>query len=376
MGSKPDLNKLKRQLQVEVDTAYLYKKLSENYQDPHASQVFHKMSEIEGRHAQKVLSKIRALKPKYSLPEASFRARLQVKLAQYFGFDFILSHLTAVEYQMTKSTIEKKQASGEKITGLENLHLNIIQNLSQQSDFQMGGNLLSKFEGKHKAVGGNELRAAVLGANDGLVSNMSLVMGVAGAAGGQSQVLIAGVAGLLAGAISMALGEWLSVQSSRELYQRQVEIEAEELENSPEEEMNELAILYQAKGMAEEEAKKLAQQVISNPETALDALVKEELGIDKEILGGSAWKAAFTSFFLFSLGAIIPVSPFFFYTGDHAVVLSVAASTVGLFVVGASITLFTGKNAFFSGFRQIIFGLGAAAITYMIGKMIGVSMVG
>lgn len=376
MSSKYDFKKLKKQLQIEVDTAYLYKQLYENYDDPHASQLFRKMSEIEDRHAQKVLAKIRAQKPKYALPSPSLRARFQVKLAHYFGFDFILSHLTAVEYQMSKTAIERKQASGEKITGLENLHLDIIQNLSQRSDFRMGASLLSKMEGKHKAVGGNELRAAVLGANDGLVSNMSLVMGVAGAAGGQSQVLIAGIAGLLAGSISMALGEWLSVQSSRELYQRQVEIEAEELENSPEEEMNELAILYQAKGMTEEDAKKLAQQVISNPETALDALVKEELGIDKEILGGSAWKAAFASFFLFSFGAIIPVCPFFFYAGDHAVVLSLVASTLGLFLVGSAITLFTGKNAFFSGFRQIVFGLAAAGITYTIGKLIGVSMIG
>ncbi|MBS0290657.1 MAG: VIT1/CCC1 transporter family protein [Proteobacteria bacterium] len=365
------LKKLIQQLQTEVDTAFLYKALADKHQNDPSGQIFTKMAEIEQRHAQKVLQKIRQAKAKVLLPSPSFRAKLQVKLAHYFGFDFILSHLTALEYQISKSTIEKKIASGEKITGLENVHLNIIRNLSSQDSFTLGGGLLSKFEGKHKAVGGNELRAAVLGSIDGLVSNLCLVMGVVGATSGNNQVLIAGCAGLLAGAISMAMGEWLSVQSARELYQRQIEIEAEELENSPEEEMNELIILYQAKGMSDEDAKKLAKQVLSNKETALDALVREELGIDKESLGGSAWSAALTSFFLFSIGAIIPVIPFFFLNETNAVIASILFSVIGLFLFGATITLFTGRSVFFSGFRQIIFGLTAGGITYLIGKWIG-----
>ncbi len=366
--------KLKQQLQVEVDTAFLYKKLSENYKNESVCKIFHKMSEIEGRHAQKVLGKILAKTPNATMPPPSFRARLQVKLAHYFGYEFILSNLTAIEYQLSKSAIEKKQASGEKITGLENVHLNIIQNLTQHANLNVEGAVLSKFEGKHKGVGGNELRAAVLGSNDGLVSNMSLVMGVAGATSGHDAIIVAGIAGLLAGSISMALGEWLSVQSSRELYQRQIEIEEEELENSPEEEMNELSILYQAKGMSEEESKKLVEKMFANKDTALDALVREELGIDKDSLGGSAWKAAFTSFFLFAVGAIIPVFPFFFIPGVWATPVSLVASTFGLFAIGASITLFTGKNAFYSGLRQIVFGLSAAGITYLIGRLIGTTL--
>lgn len=368
------LNKLKAQLQVEIDTSFLYRQLALHHQGQSVSQIFQKMADIEQRHAQKVFAKIMAIKPGSSMPPPSIRARIQVKLAHYFGFEFILSHLTAIEYQMSKSEIEKKLATGEKITGLENVHLNIIQNLTKKDNLSVEGETLSKFEGKHKNVGGNELRAAVLGSNDGLVSNMSLVMGVAGAASAENQILIAGIAGLMAGAFSMALGEWLSVQSARELYQRQIEIEAEELENSPEEEMNELAILYQAKGMDEAQAKKLAIQVLSNKETALDALVKEELGIDMKSLGGSAWKAAFTSFFLFAFGAIIPVFPFFFMTGVNATIASIIASGVGLFLIGACITLFTGKNAFYAGMRQVAFGLAAAGITFLIGKAIGVSL--
>ncbi|MFA6036995.1 MAG: VIT1/CCC1 transporter family protein [Legionellales bacterium] len=368
--------KLKEQLQTEIDAAYLYQMLSEHYTDPIVSQVFQKMSEFESHHAEKFLKKLHAILPTFEKPAPSFRARLQIRLARFFGYEFIVSNLTNLERQISQAIINKKTAQGEKITGLENIHLNIIQQISAQENMNVSGNVLSKFEGKHKSVGGNELRAAVLGANDGLLSNLSLVMGVAGAANEHTGVLMVGIAGLLAGAISMALGEWLSVQSSRELYQRQIDIEAEELEESPEEEMNELVLLYQAKAMGEADAKALAAHVMSNKDTALDALVKEELGINKEALGGSAWKAAFTSFALFSMGAIVPVLPFFFITGNTAILLSLGLSFIALFILGASITLYTGKKVIFSGVRQVLFGLAAASVTYSIGKLFGMYFTG
>lgn len=369
------LKKLKSQLQTEVDTAFLYQKLSEHYDDKLIKEVLGKMAEIEERHAKKVFSKIRAIQPDAKRCLPSLRARLQIKLGKYFGYGFILSNLALLEAQIANAAIQKKQAQGEAITGFENVHLNIIQNISAHKRQGFTGGVLSTFEGKHKSVGGNELRAAVLGANDGLVSNLSLVMGVAGATSGNAQILIAGVAGLIAGAISMALGEWLSVQSARELYQRQIEIEAEELENSPEEEKNELALLYQAKGLSEAQALKLATDVLSNKETALDTLVKEELGIDKETLGGSAYKAAGASFLLFAIGAIIPVFPFFFTQDAYATQISLVLSTIGLFLIGAAITLYTGKGVLYSGVRQVVFGLVAALITYGIGKAIGLSLI-
>jgi VIT1/CCC1 family predicted Fe2+/Mn2+ transporter len=225
-------------------------------------------------------------------------------------------------------------------------------------------------------VGGNALRAAVLGANDGLVSNLSLVMGVAGAELAGRGILITGLAGLLAGAGSMALGEWLSVQSSRELYLRQLDIEREELAAAPEEEAEELALIYQAKGIAVDQARALAARVIATPETALDTLAREELGIDPEELGGSAWEAAITSFLLFAFGAVVPVLPFMFLAGGTAVLVSVAVSAVALFGIGAAITLMTGRGVLFSGARQLLFGLVAAALTYGVGRLIGVSLAG
>lgn len=180
-------------------------------------------------------------------------------------------------------------------------------------------------------------------------------MGVAGATGGGKEVILAGTAGLLAGALSMALGEWISVKSSQELYENQMDIEKEELENNPEGEEKELVLIYRSKGIPLEDAKKLASQVIQDKEQAHQILVKEELGISADDLEGSAMEAAVTSFFLFCFGAIIPLFPFFFWSGMLAISISGIASALGLFSIGALITLFTGKSLVYSGMRQVIF---------------------
>ena len=189
-------------------------------------------------------------------------------------------------------------------------------------------------------------------------------------------MLIAGFAGLLAGAISMALGEWLSVQSARELYERQIGLEAAELAAMPEEEEAELALIYQAKGLPEEEAKALAARLIADEDHALDTLSREELGVDPNELGGSAWAAAGTSFVLFAGGALVPVLPFLLWEGTRAVIASVAFSGVALFGIGAAITLLTGRSVWFSGLRQFAFGVAAAAVTFGVGRLLGVAIHG
>jgi VIT1/CCC1 family predicted Fe2+/Mn2+ transporter len=240
----------------------------------------------------------------------------------------------------------------------------------------MEGRTLARLEGRHRAVGGNALRAAVLGANDGLVSNLSLVMGLAGAEVSGQGLLLTGLAGLLAGACSMALGEWLSVQSARELATRQLAVEADEIAAVPDEEQAELALIYQAKGLSEAAANKVAAEVMADPTHALETLAREELGIDPQDLGGSAWEAAGTSFLLFALGAFIPVAPFLCLTGTPALVASLAVSTLALGGIGAAITLFTGRSAMLTGLRQVGFGLAAAALTYGIGRVLGVTLAG
>lgn len=371
-----DLKKLKEQLQTEVDTAFLYDSIAAIQSDDTLSRVLHSLGEIEKGHANHLLSKIVTFESDYKMPLPSSRAKFQLRLGRIFGYSSIISTLSNIEKQFAENTIKNKIEQGERPTGFEHNHLNIIEAVNNNAALNVSGSFLSKFESRHKSVGGNALRAAVLGSNDGLVSNMSLVMGVAGAAVSNNTILLTGIAGLLAGAISMALGEWLSVQSSRELNQRQIELETEELQASPEEEKKELILLYQAKGMNVEEAKKLAEKAFEKQETAIDAIIKEELGIDKEELGGSAWEAATASFVLFAIGAIIPLYPFMFLEGQNALLLSVGSGVVGLFGIGAAITLLTGKSIMFAGLRQVGFGLAAAAVTYGIGSIIGVSLAG
>lgn len=363
-------------MQEEVDTAFLYKQLAARQKDPNTAHVFRELGAIEESHSAAMLDRIRAKVPGFPQPGPSARARWQLKLGKLFGYDFIIAGLASTEKALATSAVRTKTLHNEPLSGFEHNHLRIIEALREHRPAEVSGSWLSRLEGRHKTIGGNALRAAVLGANDGLVSNMSLVMGVAGAAAANTTILITGLAGLLAGAISMSLGEWLSVQSSRELYQRQIALEAEELEASPEQEQKELSLLYQAKGISVQDADNLAQKIMLNKETALQSLVQEELGIDVEELGGSAWEAAIASFLLFAVGAIIPVLPYIFWSGQRAILLSLGFSVVGLFIIGAAITLFTGRSIWSSGLRQIFFGLAAAAVTYSIGKLIGTSLAG
>lgn len=361
-----------KNLQTEVDACFLYKRLAEVEEERAVANVFRQMSDIEKGHAEAFLKK---LNTGSVLPPPSFRARTLDRVGKIFGYDYVLGVLMDTEKSISNAVIHAKKQSGAIITGSETNHVKILRSLLDNESKVTGSNL-AKFESKHRSVGGNALRAAVLGGNDGLVSNFSLVMGIAGATSGQSGVLLAGVAGLLAGALSMALGEWISVKSSQELYENQMQLEKEEIETNPEGEERELALIYMAKGIPEEQAHKMASEIMLNTAHAHEVLVKEELGINPEELKGSAMEAAVYSFILFAIGAVIPVLPFFFTKGMTAIVISVACSAAGLFLIGSAITLFTGKSVWYSGFRQVIFGLIAATITFGIGKLIGVSLAG
>jgi VIT1/CCC1 family predicted Fe2+/Mn2+ transporter len=228
----------------------------------------------------------------------------------------------------------------------------------------------------HRTGRSGTLRAVIFGVSDGLVSNLSLVMGVTGAAAGNpSFILLAGVAGLLAGAFSMAAGEYISMQSQRELFEHQIALERAEMEAMPEEEEAELAASYRGKGFSPDEAARIARRIFKDPETALDMLVREELGLDPDELG-SAWGAAGGSFVAFGIGAVIPVIPYFLGGGTVALAASLGLSLVALFAVGAAVSLLTGRGFLFSGFRQLAIGLAAAIVTYLIGSLIGVSVAG
>lgn len=366
------MSKPEEHIQTEVDASYLYQQLALHESNPDVAHIFSEMSAIEKEHAVKFLERTQSRRP---LPGPSPRARTINLIGRWFGYEYVLGILMDMEKSISRATIANKKATQQPITGTEANHVNILRSLLE-SNKQVGGDTIVRFEKRHRSVGGNALRAAVLGGNDGLVSNFSLVMGVAGATSGEEGVLVAGLAGLLAGALSMSLGEWISVKSSQELYENQMDLEMEELEVNPEGEKKELVLIYMAKGIPEEQARQMVEELLTDKKRAHEVLVREELGINPEELKGSAMEAALFSFFLFALGAILPVLPFFFTSGMHAIVWSAVVSTIGLFLIGAAITLFTGKSIWYSGIRQVFFGLAAAAITFGIGKLIGVSIAG
>lgn len=225
---------------------------------------------------------------------------------------------------------------------------------------------------RHRGTGGGSLRAAVFGINDGLVSNTSLVMGVSGAALAPDTIVLTGIAGLLAGAFSMAAGEYISVRSQREMFEHQISQEKEELDLYPEEEAEELALIYHARGVPLEDARAMANELVKDPKVALDALAREELGLDPDNLG-SPWGAAISSFLAFAIGATLPLIPFLAGFGDRAVIAAAALAGVSLFGVGAVLSLFSGKSALAGGARMTLIGAMAGAATFGVGSLFGVA---
>ncbi len=361
-------------LNDERNSAALYRTLADIEKNPKIAEVYRRLAATEEAHADTWAEKLKAAHAAVPPFKPTWRTRTLRWAAHRFGPGAVLPSLSAIENRGTQSYTH--QGATSAMAAQEKSHAMLLRTISQSTRGGIEGPALAQLEGRHRSAGGNALRAAVLGASDGLLSNMSLVMGVAGASLANSAILLTGFAGLLAGSFSMSLGEWISVQSSRELYQKQIRTEKEEIATNPEEEIEELALIYQARGLEEQAAHQLAQQIMSNQDSALEALSRDELGIDPEELGGSAWEAAIASFFLFATGAIIPVFPFIFLSGTPAVIISLICSAIGLFLIGTIITLFTGRSVLYSGTRQVLFGLGAATITFLIGKVLGVSVAG
>ena len=376
MPEKVDLSRYQANLQDEVDSAFLYRAIAEVEKQPQLASVYRRLAETEERHARFWEERLKAAGIAVAPPRPGWRTRVLAKLARRFGAQFVLPTIVEAEQGDVLGYDTQPESKTTAMPVEERSHGRLLASILESTPGGIEGSSIARLEGRHRAIGGNALRAAVLGADDGLVSNLSLVMGVAGASLSNHGILITGFAGLLAGSISMSLGEWLSVQSSRELYQRQIAIESAELKAHPEEEQEELALIYEAKGLPKEQAEALAARLVTNSESALDTLAREELGVDPDELGGSAWEAAISSFCLFAVGAIVPVSPFLFLTGTTAVAASLAVSCLGLFGIGAAITLMTGRGVLFSGARQVLFGLLAAGVTFGIGKLLGVSLGG
>ena len=276
------------------------------YADEQRRDVFLTLAAAEERHAAHWARLLREAGVEPRTPRVPFRVRALCFLARHLGTEAVLPLMLRTEaaeadryrddVEATDAMAQQEAAAGRTIAAMQGIP---------------EGGRIARSEGRHRAELGGLLRATVFGVNDGLVSNFSLVMGVAGGTTNNSIVLLAGIAGLVAGAFSMSSGEWISIRSQRELYENELRIEQEELRAFPEEERDELEMIYRAKGIPADAAHELVESIMSRNEVALDTLAREELGLDPSTLG-SPWIAAFSSFGAFALGAALPVIPFLF----------------------------------------------------------------
>ena len=378
MADEDPISRYRANLDEEQDSAYLYRVLADVEPDERLSGVYRRLAETEEKHLRFWEQKIRETGQTVPERQMGWRTRVLGWLARRFGPQFVLPTVAAQEQVDSGGYATQSETSSTLMPSEERSHARLLRDISSGTSAGLEGDAIARLEGRrHRAAsGGNALRAAVLGANDGLLSNFSLVMGVIGAAFSSHTILITGLAGLLAGSGSMAMGEWISVRTSRELYERQVSIEEQEIAEVPAEEEEELALIYEAKGLPEDQARTLAARLMADRKSALDTLSREELGIDPEELGGSARGAAVSSYVLFAVGAIVPVFPFFFLTGWPAIATSVLASAAGLFGLGAATTVFTGRSVLLAGSRQVLVGAAAATLTYVLGAILGTSVGG
>jgi len=344
--------------------------------NPRLAKVYANLAAMEEAHATFWEDRLRSVGASLPPRRPSWRSRVLGWIARRFGPGLVLATITAKEEVDQNVYSGQPETARTRMAAQKRWHAKVLQQLVATQPRGLEGSFLGRLEGRHRSVGGNALRAAVLGANDGLFSNLSLVMGVAGASVDSHGILVTGLAGLLAGACSMALGEWVSVTSARELAQREIRIESSELAEDPEGEGEELKLIYEAKGLSPSEAETMVRHLLADRSNALDALAREELGIDPKDLGGSAREAAIASFVLFAIGAVVPILPFFAMRGGIAVMASVAIGALALVGIGAAITLFTGTPVWRSGGRQLLLGLAAAGVTFGVGKLIGIAIAG
>ncbi len=368
---KTDTERYRENSLSEQEGVVLYRMLADAERNPRLAELYRRLADIEQRHGEMWANYLRKAGEPVPVYTPTWRIRALAWMARHFGTSVVVPIVSSMERDAVSVYDNQPEARDAGLPADERSHARLFGYLQSSMRGGIAGPLLAQLEGRHRSAGGNELRAAVLGASDGLTSNLSLVMGVAGFSLAGHTVLVSGLAGLLAGALSMSIGEWLSVQSARELYSHQIAVESRELKEVPDEEREELALIYQAKGVDEKTANQLAEHLMTQDGSALDTLAREELGIDPKELGGSAWGAAITSFFLFAIGAIIPVFPFIFGSGLVTIGVSLLLSALGLFAIGAGITLTTGSPLLKSGGRQVLLGLLAACITFGLGKLVG-----
>jgi VIT1/CCC1 family predicted Fe2+/Mn2+ transporter len=368
-----DIQRFRANLIDELNGAALYNALAAAERDANRRDIFLQLAAAETRHARFWRDKLAAAGVTDVPFAPTLRTRVLSALARRFGPRFVLPTVAAAEFNDRGKYLSQPDA--QSISAEERGHAAVVEAIAGPAHRASTlGQEIGRAEPWHRSASGNNLRAAVLGANDGLVSNFCLMMGVAGAGTPTRTILLTGVAGLVAGACSMALGEWLSVANARELATLQLAREREEIEQTPEAEQHELALILQAKGVSKAEAQRAAAQIMQDKEGALDTLAREELGIDPTELGGNPWTAAGTSFALFAAGAAFPILPYAWSGGMSALVMSAGLCAVVLAAIGLLTSLFNGRSPSYSALRQVAFGCTAAAVTFGVGRLLGVSL--
>lgn len=353
----------------ERDGAALYAGLAAAEKDPKRAATFRRLSESERRHAETWARKIRSAGVALPPERASSRVRMLVWLARRLGTQSVLPFVMATE----ADDAAKYAAQGGDAAALvseEREHQATLGTLRGASDAPGARETIARRERWHRAGRAGGIRAAIFGMNDGIVSNVSLVLGVAGAGVGHHAIVVTGLSGLLAGACSMAVGEYTSVASQRDLLLRQIDLERRELVEAPEEEAAELALILMQKGLSAHQAEEAATEILKNPDQALDTLVREELGLDPTDLG-SPMQAAVSSFGMFAVGAVIPLVPFLLGS-SHGPALSAGLSGAVLGAVGGLVGILSGGGAVKAGLRMVALAAVAAGITFALGKVFGV----
>lgn len=367
-SSQADVDRYRQNYLVEMDGIALYRSMAAAEQDEKRAAIFNKLAENEQRHAQRWARLIQSAGGEVPKHRPTARVRMLGWLAGQFGTRRILPIISSLEARDEAGYLNQPEAAG--LPAEERAHSRALRAM----DSTLGADSIIGAERWHVMSRGGSLRAAVFGVNDGLVSNFSLVMGFAGAEARPEYVLLAGIAGLLAGSFSMAAGEYVSMRAQRELFEQQIALEQQELEMSPKEEEEELSLIYQAKGVPEREAAMVARRIIANPKMAIDTLAREELGLDPSELG-SPWRAALSSFCAFVAGAFVPVAPYLFVVGETAWIASALLSFSALFAVGAVLSIFTARGPLRSGLRMLLIGLLASTVTYCAGWLLGVTVI-
>jgi vacuolar iron transporter family protein len=363
-------------LESEREAAHLYDSLAGSESGERA-EVLRELADVERRHAAHWESRLVEAGEKVPPPSGpGLRTRTMGMAARRLSLDAVLPLIERAE----RSDAGLYDADPDAAPGMaddERGHAKTLAGLrgGERPPTTAGPSRIGCREPWHRGDRSGTLRAGIFGVSDGLVSNTALVMGFAGSGASRSAVLLAGVAGLLAGAFSMAAGEYVSMSGQREMFEREIALEEAELRDKPEEELEELVLLYRAKGLPADQAREIAQRIMSDHDVALDTLAREELGLDPDELG-SPWGAAFSSLVAFALGAAVVVVPYLFAGGTAAFGTAVGLALVAMVLVGAGIGVLNGRGPWRAALRQVIAGVLAAGTTYVVGMLLGTSVLG